>query len=66
MSDSAGLVLLAGRIIFALFFAVAGYRHVVGGKQMTDSARRVRFPLPVAGAGDGRRYTVTHALIDLT
>ena len=46
MSDTAGLILLAGRIVFAFFFAMAGYRHVVGGAQMTDYARGVRFPLP--------------------
>jgi len=142
MSDAAGLILLVGRIVFAFFFAMAGYRHIIGGKQMTDYAAGVGFPVPAlapwpagiwllaaslsvgagiwgdigavmlivfllpaalwfhaywkapedqaqmqsqlffrnitfigasialfavfAGAGDGLRYTVTHALIDLT
>ena len=46
MSDTAGLLLLAGRIIFALFFVMAGYRHVVAGAEMTAYARSVGFPLP--------------------
>lgn len=46
MSDTAGLILLAGRIVFALFFVMAGYRHIVGGAQMTEYARGVGFPVP--------------------
>lgn len=46
MSDAAGLVLLAGRIVFAFFFVMAGYRHIVGGAQMTAYARQMGFPLP--------------------
>ncbi len=46
MSDTAGLLLLAGRIVFALFFVMAGYRHLVSGAQMTDYARQVGFPVP--------------------
>lgn len=46
MSDAAGAILLAGRIIFAFFFAMAGYRHLVGGAEMTGYARSVRFPVP--------------------
>lgn len=46
MSDTAGLVLLAGRIVFAFFFVMAGYRHIVGGAQMTEYARGVGFPVP--------------------
>ena len=46
MSDTAGLILLAGRIVFAFFFVMAGYRHIVGGTQMTEYARGVGFPVP--------------------
>lgn len=46
MSDTAGLILLAGRIVFAFFFAMAGYRHVVGGAEMTGYARNIGFPVP--------------------
>lgn len=46
MSDTAEPILLAGRLVFAFFFLVAGYRHLIGGRQMTDYARGVRFPLP--------------------
>lgn len=46
MSDAAGLILLVGRVVFAFFFVMAGYRHIVGGTQMTDYARSVKFPVP--------------------
>lgn len=46
MSDTAGLLLLAGRVVFASFFVMAGYRHVVAGADMTGYARSVGFPLP--------------------
>lgn len=46
MSDASGAVLLAGRILFAVFFAWAGYRHLRGGEQMTGFARGVGFPMP--------------------
>ncbi|HET7721947.1 MAG TPA: DoxX family protein [Acidimicrobiales bacterium] len=46
MSDTAGVILLAGRIVFAFFFAMAGYRHIVGGADMAGYARGVRFPIP--------------------
>jgi uncharacterized membrane protein YphA (DoxX/SURF4 family) len=46
MSDAAGALLLAGRIVFALTFAMSGLRHVTDGRQMVDYARAVRFPVP--------------------
>lgn len=46
MSDASGLLLLVGRIVFAFFFLMAGYRHVVAGGDMTGFARSVGFPLP--------------------
>jgi putative oxidoreductase len=46
MSDASGAVLLAGRILFAVFFARAGYRHLRDGDQMTGFAQGVGFPMP--------------------
>jgi putative oxidoreductase len=46
MSDAAGAILLVGRVVFAFFFVMAGYRHIVGGAEMTGYARSVGFPLP--------------------
>lgn len=46
MSDAAGLLLLAGRVVFAFFFVMAGYRHVVDGADMVGYARGVGFPFP--------------------
>lgn len=50
MSDAAGAILLAGRIVFSFFFVFAGYRHVVGGAPFVQHARAVGFPLPFLGA----------------
>lgn len=46
MSDAAGLLLLAGRIVFAFYFVMAGYRHIVAGSEMAGYARSVGFPFP--------------------
>lgn len=47
MSDAAGLVVLAGRIIFAVFFGfVAGWgAHVKMGSMMEGYAKQMNFPL---------------------
>jgi uncharacterized membrane protein YphA (DoxX/SURF4 family) len=50
MSDSAGAIVLAGRIVFAFFFAFAGYRHISGGQQMAEYARGVGFPVPAVAS----------------
>jgi len=50
MTASAGGVLLAGRILFALFFANAAVNHVRNDKMMSGDARQAGFPIPfVAG-----------------
>jgi putative oxidoreductase len=52
MSDAAGIVVLAGRLLFALFFGVvAGLGgHVKMGKMMEGYAKQMNFPLaPIAG-----------------
>jgi len=47
MSDAAGLVVLAGRIIFAFFFGfVAGWgAHVKMGSMMEGYAKQMKFPI---------------------
>ncbi len=47
VSDSAGIVLLVGRIVFSFFFVFAGYRHIVGGTPFVEHARAAGFPLPI-------------------
>jgi len=48
MSDAAGLILLAGRILFVINFGpVAGVRgHLAHGKDSQDYARSTGFALP--------------------
>ncbi len=46
MSAFAGGVLLAGRILFALFFANAAVSHVQKDKMMSGYALQVGFPIP--------------------
>jgi uncharacterized membrane protein YphA (DoxX/SURF4 family) len=51
MSDTAGAFVLAGRILFALFFGVvAGVgAHIRQSKGMEAYARSMRFPIPAIG-----------------
>ena len=51
MSDTAGAFVLAGRILFALFFGiVAGMgAHIRQSKGMEAYARSMRFPIPAIG-----------------
>ena len=51
MSDVAGAFVLAGRILFALFFGVVGGvgGHIRQSKGMEAYAKSMRFPLPAIG-----------------
>jgi putative oxidoreductase len=52
MSDAAGIVVLAGRLLFAFFFGfVAGYGgHVKNSESLEGYARQTTFPVPaIAG-----------------
>lgn len=51
MSDAAGAVVLAGRILFAIFFVYAGIGgHIARSRMMEGYARSARFPVPaIAG-----------------
>jgi putative oxidoreductase len=46
MSDAAGIIVLAGRLLFAFFFGfIAGYRgHVRSSQQLEGYARQINFP----------------------
>jgi putative oxidoreductase len=47
MTTSAGAVLLAGRVLFAVFFANSAYGHVKKHTMMTGYAKQSGIPLPV-------------------
>ncbi len=51
MSDVAGAFVLAGRILFALFFGVVGGvgGHIRQSKGMEAYAKSMRFPIPAIG-----------------
>jgi putative oxidoreductase len=51
MSEAAGVIVLAGRVLFALFFGwVAGKGHLDRSKMMEGYAKSMRFPIPsIAG-----------------
>jgi uncharacterized membrane protein YphA (DoxX/SURF4 family) len=55
VSDAAGLIVLAGRILFSVFFAgIAGVGHIQRSKMMEDYGRSAGFPLPaIAGWPSG-------------
>lgn len=46
MSAAAGIVVLVGRVVFALFFVVAAMGHFTRREQMVGYARSVGFPAP--------------------
>lgn len=44
MEDSAGLIVLVGRILIAVFFVVAGSRHITQSQAMSAFAASINFP----------------------
>ncbi len=54
MSTSAGAILLAGRVLFAVFFANSAYGHFKNHPRMTAYAKQSGIPIPfVAGWPSG-------------
>jgi uncharacterized membrane protein YphA (DoxX/SURF4 family) len=49
VSDTMGLVVLVGRIVFAIPFLAAGFAHFKMGQQMVAYARSMGAPLPALG-----------------
>ena len=47
MSTSAGAILLAGRVLLAVFFANAAYGHFKNHRMMTGYAKQSGVPVPV-------------------
>jgi putative oxidoreductase len=47
MTTSAGAILLAGRVLFAVFFANSAYGHFKNHAMMTGYAKQSGVPLPV-------------------
>src|SRR5260370_10536731 len=54
MTTSAGAILLAGRLLFAVFFVNSAYGHVKNHRMMTGYAKQSGIPVPfVAGWPSG-------------
>jgi putative oxidoreductase len=49
VSDTLGVIVLVGRIVFAIPFLAAGFAHFKMGQQMVAYARSMRAPLPALG-----------------
>jgi uncharacterized membrane protein YphA (DoxX/SURF4 family) len=47
MTTAAGAILLAGRVLFAVFFANAAYGHFKNHRMMTGYAKQSGVPIPV-------------------
>lgn len=47
MSDTAGVLVLVGRMVFSMFFLAAAMMHFTKPEQMIGYARAMRFPIPV-------------------
>lgn len=62
MSDTAGLVLLAGRILFSVMFLVSGVGHLTRGQMMVGYARSKAFPLAAVSGWPTGLYLLVGAL----
>jgi putative oxidoreductase len=49
VSDALGVIVLLGRIVFAIPFLMAGFAHFKVGQQMVAYARSMGAPLPALG-----------------
>ena len=49
MSDFEGILVLIGRLIFMVYFLMAGWNHVKNSDAMVGYARSMRFPVPAVG-----------------
>lgn len=63
MSDAAGIIVLAGRILFAAFFgAVAGVGHITRGGMMEQYAQSMKFPVPALAGWPSGMWLIVGAL----
>ena len=64
MSEAAGLIVLAGRILFAVFFAWnAGVGHIRRSRMMEDYARSARFPVAAVAGWPAGLWLITGGLL---
>jgi len=61
MSDAAGAVLLAGRIVVSLFFFFSASFHLFQGAQAEGYAKSVGFPLPMLAGWPSGLYLLAAA-----
>lgn len=47
MSDTVGALVLAGRVLFAMFFLASAMFHLTKPDEMIGYARSMRFPVPI-------------------
>jgi putative oxidoreductase len=62
MSTSAGVILLAGRVLFAVFFANSAYGHFKNHQMMTGYAKQSGVPVPVVAGWPSGAWLAAAAL----
>jgi putative oxidoreductase len=62
MTTSAGAILLAGRVLLAVFFANSAYGHFKNHRMMTAYAKQSGLPLPVVAGWPAGAWLAASAL----
>ena len=62
MTTSAGAILLAGRVLFAVFFANSAYGHFKNHAMMTGYAKQSGVPMPVVAGWPAGAWLAAAAL----
>jgi uncharacterized membrane protein YphA (DoxX/SURF4 family) len=62
MTTSAGTILLAGRVLFAVFFATSAYGHFKNHRMMTGYATQSGVPAPVVAGWPSGAWLAAAAL----
>jgi putative oxidoreductase len=62
MTTSAGAILLAGRVLFAVFFANSAYGHFKNHSMMTGYAKQSGVPVPVVAGWPSGAWLAAAAL----
>lgn len=62
MSDTGGVLVLVGRVVFSMFFFAAAMMHLTKPEQMIGYARAMRFPIPILGGYPAGLWLLAGAL----
>ena len=64
MTTSAGIILLVGRVLFAVFFLNSAYGHFKNHKMMTGFAKQSGIPVPVVAGWPSGAWLAARSISD--